>query len=290
MPSISKINSFVQLTRPYNATAVLLSFSIGYFFSLQQILNINYFAGAIIVLLLHSSATIQNDIEDFKIDKINAPEKPLQGKRISLKEAKIFQLILVICALAISLINFYIHFIFVVLMFIASYLYNKKPFLLSRKSFSSLAILGLVYSLGPILYGYILSKAQLTLVFILILIFWFFLRVSISIMKDYKDKKGDKIFNKKTFYLTFGNTTVAWTSIILSIFGYLGILLMSLFIRRPNWILVFLLVVAIRNVYSRVNLLTIRDDKKANIIFHKAFFGQNQFEALYFLWLIFLSN
>lgn len=290
MSSISKIKSFVQLARPYNATTVLLAFSIGYFLSLQQVVNINYFVGTIIILLLHSAATIQNDIEDFKIDKINAPEKPLQCKRVSLKEAKIFQLTLVVCTLVISLINFPIHFIFVVLMLIASYLYNKKPFLLSRKPFSSLVILGLVYSLGPILYGYILNKVQLTLVFILILTFWFFLRVSISIMKDYKDKKGDKIFNKKTFYLTFGNTTVAWTSIILSIFGYLGILLISLFIIRPHWILAFLLVVAIINVYSRINLLTIRDDKKANIIFHKAFFGHNQFEALYFLWLIFLSN
>lgn len=287
MSSFSKIRSFVELTRPYNATTLLLAFSIGYFFLSNNRIGNHFLLGNILILLVHSVATIQNDIADFEIDKINVPLKPLQNNRITLNEARKLQYILAACAISLSLILLPIHFIFVVSMLLVSWVYNKQPFLLSRQPVSSLIILGLAYSLAPMLYGFILNGNTIEQPFILTLISWFVLRISISVMKDYRDKKGDKLFHKMTFYIIFGKNITTWLSVIFALFGYLGILLISVYIRKVNLFLLIPTALAIKNIFVRFKLLSINEDNKANKIFHKAFFGQNQFEAIYLIWLIF---
>lgn len=290
MSSPSKISSLVELTRPYNATTLLLAFSIGYFFLSNHRIGVDFLLGSILILLVHSVATIQNDIEDFEIDKINAPLKPLQNNRITLNEAKKLQYILATCAIGLSLILLPTHFIFVVSMLLVSWVYNKQPFLLSRQPVSSLIILGLAYSLVPMLYGFILSENKIERPFILTITLWFFLRISISIMKDFKDAKGDRLFNKKTFYLTFGKSATYWLSIILSSISYLGLLFLSPYIRKFNWFLFILIFIAANNVFQRLKLLSSNNEGDANTIFKKVFFGQNQFEVLYLIWLIVSST
>lgn len=242
------------------------------------------------LLLLHSVATVQNDIEDFEVDKINDPSKPLQSGRITLKEARILQYGLVIASLIFSLLNLPIHIFFVLLMLLLAWVYNKPPFSLSRKPISSLAILGIAYGVATLLYGYTLSGKSFRWQFVLALLLWFFLRFSISIMKDYKDTKGDRMFNKNTFYLAFGGKITSRLSLGISVLSYCGILFLSLYIRTVNLFFLILIIVVIRNILIRIKLLTIHKDEEANKIFHKVFFGQNQFEALYLLWLIFSSH
>lgn len=290
MASINKIQSFVELTRPYNATAVLLTFSIGYFFFYPFQITFSFIMGAVVLLLLHSAATVQNDIEDFEIDKLNDPLKPLQSKRITLEEARKLQYGLIFCTIIVALFSLPVHLMFVLLMLSLAWAYNKPPFLLSRKPISSLAILGLAYGAIPLLYGHVLSGKILELSFALALVFWFLLRYSISIMKDYKDTKGDKVFNKRTFYLTFGGSTTVWLSLFLSVFSYAGILILSINVRTINWVFLLLIAMGLRNVFLRIKLFSTHSDKEANKIFHKAFFGQNQFEAIYLLWLIISSR
>jgi len=286
MLSINKIQSFVELTRPYNATAVLLTFFIGYFFFYPFQITFSFIVGAVVLLLLHSVATVQNDIEDFEIDKLNDSLKPLQSRRITLEEAKKLQYGLIICATIIALFSSPIHLIFVLLMLSLAWAYNKPPLLLSRKPVSSLVILGLAYGIIPLLYGYIVSGRTFQPSFALALALWFLLRYSISIMKDYKDAKGDKVFNKRTFYLTFGRTTTIWLGLLLSIFSYIGILTLSFNIRPLNWFFLIPIAIAFWNILTRIKLFSTHSEKEANKIFHKAFFGQNQFEAVYLVWLI----
>jgi len=289
MLSINKIQSFVELTRPYNASAVFLTFSIGYFFYYPFRVENNFIVGAIVLLLLHSVVTVQNDIEDFEIDKINDRSKPLQSGRITLKEARKLQCGLIIVSLIFSLLNIPIHIIFVLLMLLLAWVYNKPPLLLSRKPISSLTILGIAYGVAPLLYGYVLSGKPFQWQFALALLLWFLLRLSISVMKDYKDSKGDKAFNKHTFYLTFGSNTTAWLSILLSVTAYIGILSLSFYLRAINWLFLIPVATVIRNIFIRIKLPVVKGEKEANKIFHKAFFGQNQFEAIYLLWLIISS-
>lgn len=286
MASLSKIHSFVELTRPYNATATLLTFSIGYFLFYPFKLDLNFIIGVIVLLLWHSAATIQNDIQDFEIDKINDPSKPLQSGRITLKEAKKLQYGLIIGALIFALLNFPIPIIFVLLMLFLAWAYNNPPLLLSRKPISSLVILGIAYGAAPLLYGYALSGKTFQWHFISAVLLWFILRISISIMKDYKDVKGDKVFNKRTFYLEFGDKPIIWLSFLMPVFSYIGIILLSSGIRSINFGFIIIIAIAFRNIYIRSELFSKHTDKEANKIFHKAFFGQNQFEAVYLAWLI----
>jgi geranylgeranylglycerol-phosphate geranylgeranyltransferase len=93
-----KTNSFIKLIRPNNIIPTLaLSFSGGFIMnnSLYKLFKSPQFIVSIInTLLIMSSSMIINDIIDINIDRINNPSRPLVKGTISLKEAKIYVLLL----------------------------------------------------------------------------------------------------------------------------------------------------------------------------------------------------
>lgn len=288
MTNWNKINAYVELLRPQNAATALLAFLIGFFFSNHTIIWNELFAGLTILILLHAAATLQNDVEDIKIDTINAPMKPLQSKKISLYEAKrfLYLLLLIVLLLSIVIFPFYL-FISVPFALLIIWLYNKKPFLLSHKPIASILLLTSSYALLPILFGLVLSKQAISPLLIIWLLSWFLIRFSIIILKDYKDEKGDKRYGKKTFFLVFGKRYTDTLSITLSVIGYLSLLSSSFFLRDNFLFLIIAFIFAFFSFLPRIALPKTKESQKANLIFHKILFRENRFELLYLLWLIF---
>ena len=175
-------------------------------------------------------------------------------------------------------------------MLLIVWIYNSKPFLLSRKPFASLIILALSYSTIPLLYGYYLNLGlKINNYFIYLIIFWFLIRISVSILKDYKDEVGDKIYSKKTFYLVFGNKRTALVSVLFFCLGSLGIIYMLFMIRGISFLFILPIIFFFKNLYLRLQLFKTSEVKKLTYIFHKIFFGQNQFDLMLLLCLIFLK-
>ena len=155
--------------------------------------------------------------------------------------------------------------------------------------------MGLCYGALPFIYGYLLANGNFKSAgFLLMALFWFLTRVSTAIMKDYKDATGDRLFNKKTFYLRYGGDMTAWVSIITSTIAYIGVVAVLLLLE-PKTIVLFITLalaslLASRNIMLRLSLTKTRSEKRLNSIFHKSVFRHNQFEAAVLLCLVLSSK
>lgn len=286
MLSSKKLQAFVELTRPYNATSVIFIFLIGVYFQYPTTHWIQIVAGVLLLVFLHSAATVQNDLEDEKIDLVNNLKRPL-GSILSRAEVKNFLYCLFGAAIFISLLNNALNRIFVPLFIGLILLYNTKPFFLSRRPIASVITLVLCSSFAPLVYGFMVGNHMFTSLGIVWFVAWLFIRSSITLLKDYKDEKGDKQFNKRTFLLAFGKPTTAWTSIILSSIGYISLFILALFMGNNITFLVIPFIFAAISFIPRFSLLKIKDNAKANNIFHEILVKENRFELVYLLWIIF---
>lgn len=267
----------------------VLLFNIGFFLATDKI-NAEYFVGTAVIILAFAYATLQNDVEDVAIDRINAPNSVIASGKLNFEEVSNFNTVLLVGLLVLSLYDFPRHLIPVLLTIIVIWSYNKPPLLLSRKPISSIVILALMYSTIPLYYGYYSGWGLIANHYLFYLILaWFFVRISISILKDYKDAHGDKIYNKKTFYLTFGDQATALVSMICGLIGYLGILVFAFLIIKSFWPLVFLTPLMLWTLYLRFTLFSAKDVKFLSQTFHKIFFGQNPLDLFFLLCLILLK-
>jgi len=293
MPNQSTIRAYVQLTRPENAAGSVITYCIGYFLLPGVVLRVGFFVGLFIILALHSLATVQNDMADFEIDRANNRHSPLQDHRISLQQARVFVKLLALASLVAAVLSPQrgIHLLAVAVLLLLAWLYNLPPVRASRRPILSMVVLGLCFGAAPLLYGYVLDYGKISSYILILAFFWILIRVSTAIMKDYKDVKGDKIFNKNTFYVRYGAKTTARVSIWLALVSYIGVLVALLTkTEGRHAIFVFMLLVAgllaIRNIVLRLQLTKTKSDKQLNTIFHKSVFAHNQFEIVVFLCLI----
>lgn len=95
-----KTKNFIKLIRPINIIPTLaLSFYGGFMMnkSLYKLLKSSSFIVSVInTILIMSSGMIINDIIDISIDKTNNPDRPLVNGDVSLREAKIYVLLLLV--------------------------------------------------------------------------------------------------------------------------------------------------------------------------------------------------
>jgi 4-hydroxybenzoate polyprenyltransferase len=293
MTPISTIRTYVDLTRPQNASGSVLTYGIGFFLAVSEKLSFDFFVGLTVMLALHSMATVQNDIEDYGIDRANNRQSLLQSKILSIKTAKLFMLGLAVFALAVALISQHreLHLLAIACLAAIAWLYNSSPVRASRRPVLSIFVMGICFGVLPFVYGYFVAQGKVTAnYFFAFVAFCFLSRVGTAIMKDYKDAAGDRLFNKRTFYLHFGRKLTGWTSIVSSSIAYLGLVFVVLATRTKSVMLIVTLalaaLLALRNIYKRLGLVKTDNEKRLNIIFHEGVFMHNQFEAAILLCLI----
>jgi 4-hydroxybenzoate polyprenyltransferase len=167
--SLDKINGLVQLTRPENASGSALTYLIGYFFAASGI-KAELFIGLFILLLLHSFATVQNDIEDFEIDRANKRTGILQDNSITLNQARLFCKLLVAAAVVLAVFSDQkrLNFIVIVGLSIVAGFYNLNPVRASKRPVTSIAFMGLCYGALPLIYGYLVGGGKFSAKFILL--------------------------------------------------------------------------------------------------------------------------
>lgn len=284
-----KINEYVttclDIARPYNATAMMLSFAVGYVY-LWPDNWWNLIVGLVLILLLHSAVTLRNDIADLEIDKSNERSSVLISGQLSPKHAQQIYIDIVIVALIVAMIstNQLTALLFCLSIVIAGWAYNDKPFQFSMQPVSSIVDMALFYGAIPLVFGLALAGHKLTLGFILFTVFFAAQRFSISILKDFKDAKGDKRHHKQTFLLKYGAQKVAVISNVLGWASYAAMILivslkMSFGIVHVIGV-VLLIILAIMNGLLRKKLLQTTDNNQLKKIFPKVFLAENQFNLL----------
>jgi 4-hydroxybenzoate polyprenyltransferase len=271
----SLAHEVLLLCRPKNAVAPFLAVYIGFFAGGgTNPNNLPLLYAASCIVLLNFFATLQNDFNDAKLDKQAGRKSLIISGGSQLKQIKDIQLGILGVAIALAILIKDILVISVLSVYLVGiYSYNQKPLRLSYRPLASIAVLAFLFSGLPMYLGYILSQSRDSRVYILILGF-LFLRFSISALKDFKDYRGDKMFNKRTMLVVFGAQLVRILTIFFSTVSLLLITLAMinlLAISRQS--IIFLILSLIVLAYS-IKLRFFLSDKKRsfyknNIIFHQ---------------------
>ena len=270
-----------ELTRPGNALGPLLGLSIGRFASGYGGWH-GYVISLVILLLIHSAATVQNDIEDIDIDKTNKRHTALTDGTVTIQQAQTYFWVMSYGALLLCLLSpaRRVTLLFVAMFFIISWLYNKAPFYLSRRPISSIICMGLSYGGLPMAFGYVSEGAPVSGKMLTFAVAWFILRVSTSIMKDYKDANGDKLHGKQTFFLKYGRRTTASVSLLSGSLGYLAAIILTSGMSAGKWkyVSAFLLLLLTGKILSVRFRLLKADTKTSAKVFVETFRLQSFFD------------
>lgn len=215
------MNVYLEITRPTNALMAAVAVL------LMAIINFNYgipiILGFITVLFATSGGNVINDFFDYKIDKINKPQRPIPSGRISLKNAKNYSIILFLISILLSgLISYLVKdltpliLVFCCCLLMYFYARNLKAMpLFGNIAVSLLTALCFIFG-GDILafstHSFLILRTGFALGF-----FAFFMTLAREITKDMEDIEGDKIESAETLPIVWGNRNSSILSSILII-------------------------------------------------------------------------
>lgn len=174
---------------------------------------------------MHSIVTLWNDIEDEAVDQKNGRH----DIELLRKQHKLWMVWLMLVMLGIVVLSCLVYlpvaaWILVAIFLLLSWLYNAKPVQASRRPIGSMVIMWLTLGVVPVSMG--VSLGQINVVAVGFVLLWSILRLSLSLLKDFKDAKGDAQSHKRTFLLTYGKTMVVRCSLVLAIVGVVGVIAM----------------------------------------------------------------
>lgn len=284
--SSSPLLAFVALARPSNFLLPMLAVIAGFLFNGLEV-NSDLYVALLGLFLLHSAVTIWNDIEDRQIDKLNGVDTLLTRSTTWLQPARWVVAGLVAGSFVCCLLLPFAAAAWLVGFFILSWAYNTQPLRLSLRPLSSIVVLGLCYGFVPIMLG-ASSAGQITSQIILLAVFWSIGRVSLSILKDYKDAVGDAKSSKKTFLLVYGNRTVRLISLAFGVIAFLQVARITYpFVASSSkeWFYVSILPALVGLVYLRLQLFRKRSYKQLNEIFRKCLEWQLICDGIIVAWL-----
>lgn len=169
---------------------------------LSGIFDIRVLLLAATLLLFHASAGVVNDIADYEIDRINAPERPLVKGVISFRQAKYLALGLILSALFCAwLLAPWFFAVALTVGLPIEIIYNRYPGL-KNNALGSILYLSFCVSPLPFLIGCLVSGRvtlnSLSLSVVLLLL------SSCIALGSFKDIEGDKYLGKRTFVVTLG--------------------------------------------------------------------------------------
>ncbi len=244
--------------------------------------------GALVVyFILHSAVTLSNDLDDIAVDAANGRDTSAAEL---VKETGGQWLVAILYGGSIIASILYFPVLFTVLLvvgLVCAWTYNQKPLQLSRRPLGSTIVLGLCYGLLPFLSGAAINS-PLTVELLILGLGLALSRVSLSILKDYKDAVGDAKHHKKTFLLVFGRTIVRRTSVVLALIGYvvtIGNLVLFMPQSANSWLwTITAAVVALWLIYERTKLSPSKSYGQLNLQFHRLLSYELLFYGAIILW------
>ncbi len=274
------------MTRPLNSIHPLLLLYIGALFVQAPF---GHIVGAIILLfLVHSAVTLSNDLNDIDVDAANG--RNVSAARLA-KGSGGALLVWIVYGICILVSALYLPMLFTMLLvavLVGSWVYNAKPFQLSKRPIGSIVMMALCYGLLPFLAGASLGS-PLTPLLLALGIGFALSRASLSILKDYKDAVGDAKHHKKTFLLVYGRTMVRRASVYMAATGYLlTIILIALttpIIQQGPFYVIVSAAVAAWLVFERTKLTPSKSYQQLNAKFHQLLSYEVLFYGAIILWL-----
>jgi geranylgeranylglycerol-phosphate geranylgeranyltransferase len=219
------MNPFLEIIRPGNAFLAVISILLVAF--IGGVFNLPVLVACIVVFVVTGFGNSINDYFDYKIDKINKPERPIPSGRISRKTAGYYSLALaitgnVLAVIFLGLIPQLIVLFSTILMFYYAYRLKKK-LIIGNILISFLT--GLSFVFGGVVVG-------ITVVSIYLGFYAFLTTMMREIVKDMEDREGDEEEGANTLPIVYGMKTssilaaafMIFASITSPILYFIGIL------------------------------------------------------------------
>jgi len=178
------------------------SLLVGVALSIHSLPDWHFWIATVSLICIVGGFNSFNAIADKEIDRINKPNRPLPAKKLSEKEVLYFATLLYFIALLSAfLINLYFFMvIFVALLVTTAYSYPGLD--LKRRFFLGTFSVTIFYAVLCPLAGWALYPS--TIIPLPIILFLFFLGLSLAISKDFMDIPGDAYNNVHTFPVKIG--------------------------------------------------------------------------------------
>lgn len=273
----------IRLMRLQNAIHPLIGIAVGYTVVSGDSV---YTLGCVLALflVLHSIVTVWNDLEDEDVDALNkvsiVATVRSQG---TYRDITALLVILAIISLVLCLFLPLAALLWCLLFLCIGWLYNAKPVQASRKPIGSMFAMWLGYGVVPFALG--ASFGQISGSVIALGLGWSLSRLSLSILKDFKDATGDAKAQKRTFLLVFGTTKVIWLSLV-GVFAGLAIIIAVVTTMVSVYKLLGLVALACWLIYERTKLLKKQTYGQLNQVFHHCLRYQLLFDGAILLCLI----
>jgi 4-hydroxybenzoate polyprenyltransferase len=283
---LRKSYDIFSLTRPMNAVQPLLLVAAGALLAGVAITDGRFYIALVVVLLIHGATTMWNDLEDVVVDKRNHVTTILTEGYVTRRT--VWRWVVAQLVIAGMLLYFLtpVSIVGVILLGLLGWQYNAKPLQLSRRPIASMVVLSLSYGLLPLLVG--AGQGYIDANIVMIAIAWTISRVSLSLLKDYKDAVGDAKSDKRTFLLVYGHSKVCLWSVTGAVIGNVALLwLVAPYIHlylSLYWVIVVILYGLI--VGWRLRLYVSASYHDYNELFHRCLFIQLLFDGVIVLWLI----
>jgi len=239
------ILNYLKLMRLENGLIAALGFIISIFIISQSyILNSTSILAAVILCLIVGGGNSLNDYFDYKIDKVNKPNRPIPSGKIKRKNALYFSLFLFFISISLSLLLRTTAIIIVSFVIIILIIYAKYSKCLS---FYGNIIVATLVGLIFICAGFVLERMTATI--IILSICAALVTLSRELIKDIEDIKGDKQAGALTLPIQIGKVktkSLAFIfiipAIILSLYLYFSkffSIFYLIFILIGNMLLIF---------------------------------------------------
>lgn len=216
MPLYKDIYYFYKISRPLNLAISFLSFFVASFIanrhSLRFISDWQFWSVSLVIVLIAAGGYWVNDVYDFRIDRINKPEKTVVNAFLSVKKVLTAYFVLHFLLFAFCIIWAKIHILFVfTLAIILLFIYAAW---LKRISVAGNLVVSFLTALVIITAGY-LYKVNIPLTWMMI--FAFQINLIREILKDIEDVKGDFHYKLQTLPIQLGIEKTKWLLYLLFI-------------------------------------------------------------------------
>jgi 4-hydroxybenzoate polyprenyltransferase len=268
------IEQLYFLGRPSNATLPILLIVAGYYAAIDTYIppDASLYALLGCVFLIHAGFNILNDIADKHIDYDNNVKTIItSGSPRQVKQLTYGAIGLVLAGIGLAISLPLASGVIVLSMVILSLCYNQKPFQFSRRPIASIASLGVLYGLLPLFAGYFLVTTNINTEIILLGFFWMLGRASLSLLKDFKDTRGDKLHQKQTFLLHFGPHLTLQSSVILGIISYASVstIIVMLMNSEATRIVAIITLLIVGGIFVHQRLALLRPHSNTDVIFDR---------------------
>lgn len=166
-----------------------------------------YVAGFVSLCACYVVATCLNDVFDLEIDRINhpdAPERPLVSGAATPRDLIALAITSAAVALGAAIAVGPLCAVVVVLSLLLNVAYSVPPVRLCARPIAAPVMLAFAYVALPYGCGIAAGGGRLTPLDLQAVVGFMVLFAGRMLLKDFRDRRGDAIFDKRTFLLTYG--------------------------------------------------------------------------------------